>query len=188
MNIVRVQNPDNASSVNVKAYARARIAPGVQYINDNTMAERAVRKVSFRVFCDGLAAGTYGPEATIYWTASKSKTDDTFRIYSTYTLGGLQTAIISAPTSSAPMLSVRCSCYWTCDENGYLVSPDGRYLALSGEEFSLASAPADAVRVYKLEGGELTQVSSISNGGAYLLLVPVGDGNYRMLKVAPEPD
>jgi hypothetical protein len=78
MNIVRVQNPDNASSVNVKAYARARIAPGVQYINDNTMAERAVRKVSFRVFCDGLAAGTYGPEATIYWTASKSKTDDTF--------------------------------------------------------------------------------------------------------------
>ncbi|HOA84587.1 MAG TPA: hypothetical protein PKN17_00995, partial [Bacillota bacterium] len=187
MNVVRVKNPDNTSSVNIKAYTRARIAPGVQYINDNTLAQREVRKVSFRVFCDGLAAGLYGKEATIYWTASKSETDNTFRIYSTYSIGGVINSYYLSADSSVPMLSTSGSYYWTCDEHGYLMSPDEKYLTYNQETFSLSPNPVNAVVLYKPDGGILVPVSSISHGGAYLLLVPV-DGGYIMLKIAPEAE
>ena len=60
------------------------------------------------------------------------------------------------------------------------MSPDGKYLTYSLDEFGLSATTTDAVRVYKLEGGELMQVSAISNGGGYLLLVPASDGNYRI--------
>jgi hypothetical protein len=88
------------------------------------------------------------------------------------------------------MLSTSGSYYWKCDENGYLISsdsPDKDYLTYNQGVFSLSPSPENAVRLFKLEGGELTPVSSMSHGGAYLLLIPV-DGGYTMLKIAPEAE
>ncbi len=185
INVVRVLDTlNNTSNVNVNSYTKARIAGGILYANNNSIAQRAVRKVNFNVYCDGLAAGTYLTDDTVFWTASKDESTDRFRLYSTYAFSDvLVNNYFLNVTPGGLSLSTAGVYYWTCDSSGHLVSQDGLYLTYSGGEFSLSSAPSDSsVIVNKYEGGTPTVSSSMTNGGVYFLTTPGGD----MVVIRPE--
>ncbi len=173
INVVRVLNKlNNTSSVNVIAHTKARIAKDILYINNNSISQRAVRKVSFNVFCDGLAAGVYLGDSTVFWTASKDESAERYRLYSKYIFNdNLACSFFLNADSEGPSLSAAGVFYWTCDAGGRLVTDDGRYLIYSGGIYSLSPVPTDGcIYVYRYEGGTPTLSTSMTNGGTYFLI------------------
>ena len=72
MYVTRILYGDNTSRVNITAYTKARLADSIHYINNNTIAQRSTRKVSFSVYCGGISIVSEGTATS--WTVSKDQT------------------------------------------------------------------------------------------------------------------
>ncbi len=185
VNVARALNPDSTSSLNFTARTRARIAGGIKYINDNSISQRAERKVSFRVYSDGLASETYSVgDPKFYWTASRDEGEERYRLYSNYMLGDISTDFFLGVDAGEPKLSTAGSFWWTCDEEGRLIDGDGRYLVIGADErLALSEFPTDNPVVLQMySGGNIVTPSAMTNGGVYFLI----SAGEHMLLINPD--
>ncbi len=184
--VTRVLNSaTNISTVNITAHSKARIAGGILYTNNNSISQRAARKVSFNVYCEGLAAGVSPTDATVYWTASRDESASRYRLYSNHTFNAaLSYNFFLTVDAGKPTLGAAGAYYWTCDADGRLKNQDGSYLTYSAGAFTLQpDASADTVCVYYYDGGIQVLATDFINGGVYFLKTAGGD----MVVIKPTP-
>lgn len=179
MYVTRILYGDNTSRVNITAYTKARLADSIHYINNNTIAQRSTRKVSFSVYCGGISIVSEGTATS--WTVSKDQNSNRYRIYTNFVFGEKVSALFLGMINNTPVITAAGSYYWTCDPQGHLVSSDDRYLNYnSGEGFTLTDNPDNAILVYQYTGtDQLVQASGFEDRHVYFL--KTADGNIVIL-------
>lgn len=178
---------DGTSSVNFKAYTTALIAPGILHINDNTAAQRLIRKVDFTVYCTGLTSADYTGMGDRVWianvdvtTLSLSTVVSVAGVEENYYLNVVQEIFDGLLVQNQPILSTSSASDWICSD-GYLMTQDGHYLVKTTSGYVLSYSSSNAVRLYSNDGN-LTPVISPSDNGTYLLIAFDGT-NYKCVTV-----
>ncbi|MFA7673040.1 MAG: hypothetical protein WCY62_04215 [Clostridia bacterium] len=166
---------DGTTSVNFKAYTTAAIAPGILHVNDNTAAQRLVRKVDFSVYCSGLTSADYTGIGDRVWIANADGTTLSLStvvlvegVEENYYLNIVRETFDGLLIQNQPKLSTSGTSDWICS-NGYIMTHDGYYMVKTTSGYELSYSSTNAVRLYSNDGN-LTPITSPSDNGTYLLI------------------